>query len=105
MIAGLPSAVVDWPCQAAAVAEANAGETDLPTEMGRSRYLNGVHQFQARRCRCEHLGRVGKIRHQLHLPLIRLISAWLRADKAAVGPCCPHLTSSSPLRVPSRADL
>ena len=48
---------------------------------------------------------MGKIRHQLHLPLIRLISAWLRADKVAVGPCCLLLTSSSLLKVPSRTEL
>ena len=48
---------------------------------------------------------MGKIRHQLHLPLTRLISAWLRADKVAVGPCCPLLTSSSRLKVPSRTEL
>ena len=48
---------------------------------------------------------MGKIRHQLHLPLTRLISAWLRADKVAVGPCCPLLTSSSRLKVPSKTEL
>ena len=105
MSVGLPSAGADWPCQAVAVAVADAGETDLPTEMGRSRFLHDAHQFQARRCRCEHLYQVGKIHHQVHLPLIRLISAWLRAGKVVVGPCFPHLTSSSPLEVQFKAEL
>ena len=105
MSVGLPSAGVDWPCQAVVAAVADAGETDLPTEMGRSRFLHGAHQFQVRRCRCEHLYQVGKIHHQVHLPLIRLISAWLRAGKVVVGPCFPHLTSSSPLEVQFKAEL
>ena len=105
MSVGLPSAGADWPCQAVAVVVADAGATDLPTEMGRSRCLHGAHQFQAGHCRCEHLYQVGKIRHQVHLPLIRLISAWLRAGKVVVGPCFPHLTSSSPLEAQSKAEL